>query len=162
VKIQNFYAWRNFDYGFLSLTSATVELDNFVLVDNGVGVLTQGTGPAADKHDINEDLHVTVKNTVIVATSDLYDCAHDQLPFTYTFRVHNKRKWSERFNGLEGKFHHSGIVMPIFMSKYPKEFKKLGMYIAMNLTAQEAIIRTSKSGGRPWVTGVMNVDESKY
>ena len=43
------------------------------------------------------------------------------------------------------------------------EYKKLGIYLAMNLTAEEAMIhplarvlptRRSSSGGRPWVTGV--------
>ena len=51
------------------------------------------------------------------------------------------------------------------------EFKKLGMYIAMNLTAQEALIhplkrvlptRPSKSGGRPWVTGVLKDAEKMW
>jgi len=121
VYVKNFYAWRNFDYGFMSLTTDSIELEDNVLVDNGVGVMNHGTGPSADQHIINEDLHVTIKNTVIVANSDLYDCADDKLPYTYKFDVHKKRKWSERFNALEGKFHHTGVVMPLFMSKYPKE-----------------------------------------
>ena len=58
-----------------------------------IGMKKNGTGPSADKHLIND---VTIKNTVIVATSELYDCSHDKLPFTYDFKVHRKRKWSER------------------------------------------------------------------
>ena len=43
------------------------------------------------------------------------------------------------------------------------DYRKLGIYLAMNLTAEEAMIhplarvlptRRSSSGGRPWVTGV--------
>ena len=37
VKIENFYAWRNWDYGLMSQTEDIVEAANLVLVDNGVG-----------------------------------------------------------------------------------------------------------------------------
>merc|ERR1711962_967293 len=52
--------------------------------------------------------------------SDLFDCDNDDYPFTYEFKVNKARKWSERFAALEGKFHHTGVVMPLFMSKWPK------------------------------------------
>ena len=31
-----------------------------------------------------------------------------------------KRGWSGRFRAYEGSYHHTGVIMPIFMSKYPK------------------------------------------
>ena len=37
VKIEDFYAWRNWDYGLMSQTEDIVEAANLVLVDNGVG-----------------------------------------------------------------------------------------------------------------------------
>ena len=79
-----------------------------------------GTGPSADKHEVNVDLHVTIKDSVIVGTSDLYDCAEDQKPYTMEYEPNKKRGWSGRFNAYEGSYHHSGVIMPIFMSKYPK------------------------------------------
>ena len=120
VKIENFYAWRNWDYGLMSQTEDIVETANLVLVDNGVGTMFHGTGPSADRHAVNVDLHVTIKDSVIVGTSDLYDCNDDKKPYTMEYGPNSKRGWSGRFRAYEGKFHHTGVVMPIFMSKYPK------------------------------------------
>ena len=65
-------------------------------------------------------MHVTVKNTKIVGNSDLFDCDTDEYPYTYEFGPHKDRKWKERYRAYEGNFHHTGIVFPVFMSKWPK------------------------------------------
>ena len=51
VNIRDFYAWRNFDYGVMSQTTDIVELQDLVLVDNGVGLMHHGVGHSADKHE---------------------------------------------------------------------------------------------------------------
>ena len=51
VKIKDIYSWRNYDYGFMTHTTDIVELENFVLVDNGVGIMHQGMAPSADRHE---------------------------------------------------------------------------------------------------------------
>jgi len=104
----------------MTLAMDIVEMENLVLVDNGVGVMTHGVGHSADKHEYVEDMHVTLKDSVIVANSDLFDCETDTYPFTYEFLPHKKRKWTERFRAKGGNFHHTGVVMPIFQSKFPK------------------------------------------
>merc|ERR1719320_1050902 len=120
VNIRNIYAWRSFDYGLMAMTTDILEADNLVLVDNGVGVMHHGVGHSADKHEYVDDMHVTIKNTKIVANSDLFDCDTDDYPFTYEFQPHKDRKWKERFKAYEGNYHHTGIVFPVFQSKWLK------------------------------------------
>lgn len=114
VNIRNFYAWRNFDYGIMSFITDSLEVKDVVMVDNGVGLMTHTVGPSADRHELDENMHVTLQDSVIVGTSSLYDCAEDVLPYTYKFPPHKKRKWSDRFRAKGGSFHHTGVVMPIF------------------------------------------------
>ena len=50
VELRNFYAWRNFDYGYYALHTDIVEMENMTFVDNGVGVLHHGVGHSSDSH----------------------------------------------------------------------------------------------------------------
>ena len=149
VYIRDFYAWRNFDYALMSMTEDIVEASNLVLVDNGVGALFYGTGPSSDKHEINEDLHVTVENSVIVGTSDIYDCNEDVSPYTFQWKPHKDRKWNLRLNSKE-PFHHTGIVMPVFQSKYPK------------VTHPWHQALKSATGSNPSLRGIMNMNNVTF
>ena len=112
-----------------------------------------GTGPSADKHEVNVDLHVTIKDSVIVGTSDLYDCGDDMKPYTMEYEPNKKRSWSGRFNAYEGSYHHSGVIMPIFMSKYSK----------VELAWHQAL--KGAEGSNPALSGIMylhNVTFDKF
>ena len=95
-------------------------------------------------------MHITVKDSVIVGNSDLFDCDDDDYPFTYDFVMHKKRRWSERRNAMGGKFHHSAIVFPVFQSKFPKN----------TLPWHQPII--GAEGSNPALRGIMNIENVKF
>ena len=148
--IRNFHAWRNWDYGLYARTEDSVEASHLVLVDNGVGVLYYGTGPSADKHEINEDAHVTLENSVIVGTSNLYNCDEDVSPFTLEWGPHKKRKWAARWRRSEGSFHHTGVVFPIFMSGWNKP--EMAFHQALK----------GANGKNPALRGIMNMNNVTF
>ena len=151
VTMRDFYVWRNYDYGLYARTEDSLEASGITAVDNGVGFLYYGTGPSADKHEINEDAHVTLENSFFVGTSDLYECDEDKVkPYTLEWGPNGGRKWDGRFNTPDGKFHHTGVVFPIFMSGYNKE--KMKFHQALKGAA----------GKNPALRGIMNLKNVKF
>merc|ERR1719369_1572384 len=122
VAFKNFYAWKNWDYAIMAKSENSVEFSNIVAVDNGAGLLPYGVGPSADAHQI-EDKYMTFADSIIVAVSDVYDCAVEEVkPDIYKSGMDNGRKWTGRGKWITGsrKSHHTGIIWPIFQSSFGK------------------------------------------
>jgi len=122
VTFKNFYAWKNWDYAIMAKSENSVEFSNIAAVDNGAGLLPYGVGPSADAHQI-EDKYMTFADSIIVAVSDVYDCAVEEVkPDIYKSGMDNGRKWTGRGKWITGsrKSHHTGIIWPIFQSTFGK------------------------------------------
>jgi len=121
VAFNDFYAWRNWDYGIATKSENSVEFSDMVLVENGAGFLPYGVGPSADAHQF-EDKYMTLANSIVVAVTDQYDCALEaEKPDIYKSTMDNGRKWKGRGDWVNGwKSHHTGIIWPIFQSSFGK------------------------------------------
>ena len=120
TAFRDFYAWRNWDYAVQTLSENSIEFSNIVSVDNGAGFLPYGVGPSADAHQI-ENKYMTFANSIIVGVSDVHDCALEAVkPDIYKSSMDSKRKWTGKGNWISGsrKAHHTGIIWPIFQSKF--------------------------------------------
>merc|ERR1711892_827897 len=122
VFIRDFYSWMNYDYGVQTESENNLELSNIVAIDNGAGFLPFMFGPSADSHKY-EDKYFLMTDSVIVSVSDVYDCSKEGRPDIYQNGMERNRKWSGRDSWIDGrrKSHHTGIIWPIFQSKYRKE-----------------------------------------
>jgi len=122
VKLDNQMVWKNYDYGIMTKSESSIELSNIVAVDNGAAFLPSVYGPSAVKHEV-EEKYITLEHSYIVGVSDGHDCNKEELPDIYKAPMEKKRKWRGRWGERlhDGKnVHHTGIVWPIFQSKYGK------------------------------------------
>ena len=121
VIMKDFYSWMNYDYGVQTETENNVEFSNIVAIDNGAGFLPFMWGPSADSHKY-EDKYFSFTDSLIVSASDVYDCSKEVKPDVYKSSMENSRKWSGRDSWIDGsrRVHHTGIIWPIFQSKYRK------------------------------------------
>jgi len=105
-----------------TMSENSIEFSNIVSVDNGAGFLPYGVGPSADAHQI-ENKYMTFANSIIVGVSDVHDCALGAVkPDVYKSSMDSKRKWTGKGKWISGsrKAHHTGIIWPIFQSKFPE------------------------------------------
>jgi hypothetical protein len=146
--MRDFYAWRNYDYGIYTQSENSIEFTNMTVVDNGAGFLPWGVGPMADAHEY-EDKYMTMTDSVIVGVSDAYDCAVEATkPDIYSNGLEKKRGWFGRGSWLPDgrKTHHTGIVWPLFQSKYGK--RTLSWYRPL----------VGAEGMNPAMRGILNLD----
>ena len=145
VQIKNVYSWRNYDYGLNTLTPAITKISNMILVDNGVGIMTHNVNQDAEKHEYVDGMKVTVENSTIVGASNVFDCDNDEKPEIMNFSPEKKRSWSERGQKGDKYLHHTGMVFPIFLSKYQKD--DMGWHVPLK----------SAAGSSPALRGIMEV-----
>ena len=113
-RLNDFTAWRNFDYGVYLYTENSMELDNIVAIDNGVGLVPIIFGPSSSAH-LWENKYITMQNSVIVGVSDVYDCATETKPDIFNSPIDRGRGWKGRGMWTNGwKTHHLGMLWPAF------------------------------------------------
>jgi len=120
TSFRNFYAWKIWDYAVHTKSENSIEFSNIVSVDSGVGFLPFGVGPSADKHEY-EEKYMTFADSIIVAVSDIYDCALEDAGIDiHKSAMDKSRKWAGRNKKISGsrRAHHTGIIWPIFQSAF--------------------------------------------
>lgn len=75
--VSGFLAFKNFDYGAMVQTENSVDIQNITLVDNTVGLLAIAYVSPAPVSSVST-VQITLRNSVIVATSSSFDCIHDR------------------------------------------------------------------------------------
>ncbi|XP_029395132.1 fibrocystin isoform X6 [Mus pahari] len=75
--VSGFMAFKNFDYGAMVQTENSVDIQNITLVDNTVGLLAITYVSSALLSSVST-VQITLRNSVIVATSSSFDCIHDR------------------------------------------------------------------------------------
>ncbi|GAB1284827.1 Fibrocystin [Apodemus speciosus] len=75
--VSGFLAFKNFDYGAMVQTENSVDIQNITLVDNTVGLLAIAYVSSAPMSSVSP-VQITLRNSVIVATSSSFDCIHDR------------------------------------------------------------------------------------
>ena len=115
VSFDNFLIYKIYDYGVYLLTHETVQMDNNIFVDCGVGVHPFLIRPKATTHLV-EEKYLEVNNTVFVGRSEAFSCDKDVEPHYIEFdRTRNKgfTMWPGR-NWRGHKTGHAGLLWPIF------------------------------------------------
>ena len=116
VTLKNFLVWRNYEYGIMAMTEDNLEVEDLILVENGVSFMMHGIGPSATAHLIQEDRHASLQNSLIVAHSAAFDCNNDIPPKIMNFIPERIRAWTGRNFG----FSRTAMLFPIFQSNFPK------------------------------------------
>lgn len=75
--VSGFLAFKNFDYGAMVQTENSVDIQNITLVDNTVGLLAISYVSSAPLRS-GSTVQITLRNSVIVATSSSFDCIQDR------------------------------------------------------------------------------------
>ncbi|XP_054766411.2 fibrocystin-L-like [Lytechinus pictus] len=78
TKVNDFFSYRNLDYGLYALTPSTLEVTESIFVDNTAGMLVHDYGPSALSH-VRADKHVLLKDSLVVGYSDSFDCDVDKV-----------------------------------------------------------------------------------
>lgn len=76
VQINNFDVWKNLDYGIYYNNFVNSIIKGVNAADNGVNVFQFIIGPVAKRH-LYEDKFARVEDSLIVGTSDAFDCSTD-------------------------------------------------------------------------------------
>ena len=119
-RVNDFFAWKNYDYAVHIYSENSYEFDNIRAVDNGVGILPWVVGPSAAAH-LSENKYVSMENSIIVGVSDVYDCAKEGKPDIYQSAMDSGRRWKGRGKRQESWVaHHYGMIWPLFQSKFSK------------------------------------------
>ncbi|XP_044927182.1 fibrocystin isoform X1 [Mustela putorius furo] len=115
--ISGFLAFKNFDYGAMLHVENSVEMENITLVDNTIGLLAVVYVSSAPQGH-TENVQVTLRNSVIVATSSSFDCIQDRVKPRSANLTSTDRAPSNPRGG------RVGILWPVFTSKpnrWPQE-----------------------------------------
>ncbi|XP_037698842.1 fibrocystin isoform X3 [Choloepus didactylus] len=76
--ITGFLAFKNFDYGAMLHVENSVQIENFTLVDNTIGLLAVVYVSSVPKSSI-DNIQIVLKKSHIVATSSSFDCIEDRV-----------------------------------------------------------------------------------
>ena len=151
TTFRDFFAWKNYNYGIYAKSENSLEVSNVVLIDNGVGFLPYGIGPSADSHQI-EEKYMSFTDSLIVGTSDVYDCSITySKPDIFKSGMDSGRRWKGRGQWINGRrYHHTGIVWPIFQSAYGK----------LKLNWQSALV--GAAGTNPALRGILQLSNVTF
>lgn len=76
IQINNFHVWKNLDYGIYYNNLVSSVIEGIKAADNGVNIFQFIIGPAAVQHQY-ENKFAEVFDSLIVGTSDAFDCSTD-------------------------------------------------------------------------------------
>ncbi|XP_041373046.1 fibrocystin-L-like isoform X2 [Gigantopelta aegis] len=138
VRWSNFFVWKNLDWGLYINNGPSVEIEDIVSVENGVGVFTMVVGPGALSHDISQDKYVKLRNSTFVGKTSSYDCVSDVKPSNDdNIQLSGQgRSWG---NGTHGKV---GFSMAVFTSGGNLAPEK-PFYVIMAYQALKGIMKVS-------------------
>ncbi|XP_018417110.1 PREDICTED: fibrocystin-like [Nanorana parkeri] len=78
TKITGFICYKNYDYGLVFFLEGSVRVENVALIDNGIGLFpVVSQGPVESYKYPQQD--VTLRNSVIIASSPVFDCIRDRI-----------------------------------------------------------------------------------
>ena len=115
VVFRNFLIYKIYDYAFYLLTHDTVEMENNIIVDSGVGVHPFLIRPKAETHQV-EEKYLQINNTVFIGRSDAFNCDTDIEP-SYLWFDKERNKGGTMWPGRNWKGYatgHAGLLWPIF------------------------------------------------
>ena len=75
-KAEKFLIWKNYDYGIYAWPDKSVIITDSVFVDNKISLSLQVFGPNPLSHT-SRDNKITVKDSLFVGMSDIFDCTQD-------------------------------------------------------------------------------------
>ncbi|XP_068136131.1 fibrocystin isoform X2 [Hyperolius riggenbachi] len=78
TKISGFICYKNYDYGVVFHLEGSVVVEDIALVDNGVGLLPIVSQGFVESYKYPKQ-DVTLRNSLIVATSPVFDCIRDRI-----------------------------------------------------------------------------------
>ncbi|XP_062600839.1 fibrocystin-L-like [Saccostrea cucullata] len=137
VQINNFEVWKSVDYGIYYNNLVNNVIKGVKAADNGVNIFQFIIGPPSVLH-VYEDKFAKVEDSLIIGTSDAFDCTND---------VSNANdcniKLSKQSRAHSGS-RRLGVTMPTFSSGGNKATEKP----LADIKAYQAI------GGRAYVSGV--------
>jgi len=115
VVFRGFFVYKAFDYAFYLLTHDTVEMEDNLIVDSGVGIHPFLIRPRATTHEL-EYKHLRINNTVLVGRNDPSQCDTNPEPSYFWYDSERMggstmwpgRNWKGKGNG------HAGLLWPIF------------------------------------------------
>ena len=144
-NVKDFYVWRNYEYGLMINTEDNVEAENMTLIENGVAMLVHGVGPSAISHEIKEDSHASITKSTIIANVPSFNC-NEKAPRILSFSPEANRAWTGKKSG----YTHTGIILPIFQSKYGK----------INMKYHQAL--KGAAGSNPTLRGILYIEEVSF
>ena len=116
VVFRGFFIYKAYDYGIYLLTHDTVEMEDNLFVDNGVGIHPFLIRPKAETHNL-EYKHLRINNTVFVGRNDPSQCDTGDKEPSYTWfdkeRSGGATMWPGR-NWYGYSTGHAGLLWPIF------------------------------------------------
>ena len=116
VVFRGFFIYKAYDYGIYLLTHDTVEMEDNLFVDNGVGIHPFLIRPKAETHNL-EYKHLRINNTVFVGRNADDQCdTGDKVP-SYDWFDATRSKGATHWPGRNwGGFNtgHAGLLWPIF------------------------------------------------
>ncbi|KAM5165048.1 fibrocystin-like [Mantella aurantiaca] len=78
TKITGFICYKNYDYGLVFFLEGSVRVENVVLVDNGIGLFPVVSQGSVESYKYPKQ-DVTLQNSVIIASSRVFDCIRDRI-----------------------------------------------------------------------------------
>ncbi|XP_071999868.1 fibrocystin [Engystomops pustulosus] len=110
TKISGFLSYKNYDYGLFFNVKGSAVVDNVALVDNRVGLLPIiSQGSVYPYNSLKQ--HISIHNSIIVGTSQVFDCLRDRIdPSTVNVTLRDRAP-SSPYKG------RVGIVWPTFTSR---------------------------------------------
>ena len=111
IKWSKIFVWKNLDWGLYLNIGPSIELEDVISSENGVGVFTMVVGPSSTSH-VAKNKHVSLSHSTFVGKTPSYDCASDVMPRhdDNIFLSSHTRSWS---NGTHGKV---GFSIAVFTS----------------------------------------------
>ena len=145
VNIKDFYVWRNYDYGLLVHAEDSVKAESMTIIESGVALMVHGVGPSSISHKIEEDSHASLAKSTIIANVPIFKCK-EKAPKIMSFTTEKKRAWTGKKSG----YTHTGILLPIFQSKYGK----------VDMKYHQAL--KGAAGSNPALRGILYLDEISF
>ena len=115
VVFRNLLLYKIYDYAFYLLTHDTVEMENNIIVDVGVGIHPFLIRPRPTSHLV-EEKYLQINNTVFVGRSSAFDCETDVEP-SYLWFDRDRNGGDTMWPGRDWKGYktgHAGLLWPIF------------------------------------------------
>jgi len=115
VVFRGFFVYKAYDYAFYLLTHDTVEMEDNIIVDSGVGIHPFLISPRPTTHELVYK-HLRINNTLFVGRNDPAQCDTDVEP-SYLWFDKERNKGATMWPGRNWKGYatgHAGLLWPIF------------------------------------------------